>query len=156
VEDLAMCADNVYTSVEVLEMEEKLLNALNFTLSVPTALDFLNIYERMIPPIQKKTTMLAHYLLELALQEYQFLKFLPSVVAACCLSMAMFTIDGFPMLADACQYNWSDLRECMKELQKLYSSSPSNNLAVIKKRYSKAERCQVAQVLPPTSFSMAF
>ncbi|RLN50304.1 hypothetical protein BBJ28_00021093, partial [Nothophytophthora sp. Chile5] len=36
VEDLAMCADNVYTSVEVLEMEEKLLNALNFTLSVPT------------------------------------------------------------------------------------------------------------------------
>lgn len=36
VEDLAMCADNVYTSVEVLEMEEKLLNTLNFTLSVPT------------------------------------------------------------------------------------------------------------------------
>ncbi|CAI5730866.1 unnamed protein product [Peronospora destructor] len=60
VEDLAMCADNVYTSVEVLEMEEKLLNTLNFTLSVPTALDFLNIYERMIPPMQKKTTMLAH------------------------------------------------------------------------------------------------
>ncbi|KAF1780303.1 Cyclin-like [Phytophthora cactorum] len=159
VEDLAMCADNVYTSVEVLEMEEKLLNTLNFTLSVPTALDFLNIYERMIPPIQKKTSMLAHYLLELALQEYQFLKYLPSVVAACCLSMAMYTMDGFPMtkeLVDACQYNWLDLKECMGELQTLYSNSPSNNLAVIKKRYSKAERCQVANVLPPTSFSMAF
>ncbi|KAL7687442.1 putative protein kinase domain, F-box domain, protein kinase-like domain superfamily [Plasmopara halstedii] len=159
VEDLAMCADNVYTSVEVLEMEEKLLNTLNFTLSVPTALDFLNIYERMIPPIQKKTSMLAHYLLELALQEYQFLKYLPSKVAACCLSMAMYTIDGFPMtkeLVDACQYEWPDLRECMGELQTLYSNSPSNSLAVIKKRYSKAERCQVANVLPPTSFSMAF
>ncbi|CAH0485034.1 unnamed protein product [Peronospora farinosa] len=159
VEDLAMCADNVYTSVEVLEMEEKLLNTLNFTLSVPTALDFLNIYERMIPPVQKKTTMLAHYLLELALQEYQFLKYLPSVVAACCLSMAMYTMDGFPMtkeLVDACQYSWSDLKECMRELQTLYSNSPSNNLAVIKKRYSKAERCQVANALPPTSFSMAF
>lgn len=36
VEDLAMCADNVYTSTEVLKMEEKLLNALNFTLAVPT------------------------------------------------------------------------------------------------------------------------
>lgn len=121
VEDLAMCADNVYTSAEVLKMEEKLLNTLNFTLSVPTgllthyclqlrvcerassnvlfaALDFLNIYQRMIPPIQKKTSMLAHYLLELALQEYQFLKYLPSVVATCCLSMAMFTVDGFPMV----------------------------------------------------------
>ncbi|KAL4114439.1 hypothetical protein PRIC2_014377 [Phytophthora ramorum] len=159
VEDLAMCADNVYTSVEVLEMEEKLLNTLNFTLSVPTALDFLNIYERMIPPIQKKTSMLAHYLLELALQEYQFLKYLPSVVAACCLSMSMYTMDGFPMtkeLVDACQYSWSDLKDCMGNLQTLYSNSPSNNLAVIKKRYSKAERCQVANVLPPTSFSMAF
>lgn len=98
VEDLAMCADNVYTSTEVLKMEEKLLNTLHFTLSVPTALDFLNIYERMIPPLQKKTSMLAHYLLELALQEYQFLKYYPSVVAACCLSMAMFTVDGFPMV----------------------------------------------------------
>lgn len=38
VEDLAMCADNVYTSAEVLKMEEKLLNTLNFTLSVPTGL----------------------------------------------------------------------------------------------------------------------
>ncbi|TMW64990.1 hypothetical protein Poli38472_009157 [Pythium oligandrum] len=159
VEDLAMCADNVYTSAEVLKMEEKLLNTLNFTLSIPTALDFLNIYERMIPPIQKKTSMLAHYLLELALQEYQFLKFLPSVVATCCLSMAMYTVDGFPMsedLADACQYRWMDLRECMSELQALYSSSPSNNLAVIKKRYSKAERCQVATIMPPATFNMAF
>ncbi|TYZ57415.1 hypothetical protein PybrP1_006000 [[Pythium] brassicae (nom. inval.)] len=159
VEDLAMCADNVYTSAEVLKMEEKLLNTLNFTLSVPTALDFLNIYQRMIPPIQKKTSMLAHYLLELALQEYQFLKYLPSVVATCCLSMAMFSVDGFPMtkeLADACRYNWSDLKDCMGELQTLYSSSPSNNLAVIKKRYSKAERSQVAALLPPPSFNMAF
>ncbi|DBA04888.1 TPA: hypothetical protein N0F65_006890 [Lagenidium giganteum] len=159
VEDLAMCADNVYTSAEVLKMEEKLLNTLNFTLSVPTALDFLNIYERMIPPIQKKTSMLAHYLLELALQEYQFLKFLPSVVATCCLSLAMYTVDGFPMtkeLADATEYSWSHLKECMTELQSLYANSPSNNLAVIKKRYSKAERCQVASILPPTTFNMAF
>ncbi|GLE05577.1 hypothetical protein PINS_up014609 [Pythium insidiosum] len=159
VEDLAMCADNVYTSAEVLKMEEKLLNTLNFTLSVPTALDFLNIYERMIPPIQKKTSMLAHYLLELALQEYQFLRFLPSVVAACCMSMALYTVEGFPMsqeLADACQYKWTDLKDCMAELQTVYSNSPSNNLAVIKKRYSKAERCQVASILPPVSFNMSF
>lgn len=67
-------------------------------LTLRPALDFLNIYQRMIPPIQKKTSMLAHYLLELALQEYQFLKYLPSVVATCCLSMAMFTVDGFPMV----------------------------------------------------------
>lgn len=59
-------------------------------------------------------------------------------------------------LADACQYRWSDLKDCMGELQTLYSTSPSNSLAVIKKRYSKSERSQVATLLPPSSFSMAF
>lgn len=59
-------------------------------------------------------------------------------------------------LADASQYDWADLKECMGEIQTLYANSPSNNLAVIKKRYSKTERCQVAAVLPPTTFNMAF
>jgi len=70
------------------------------------ALDFLNIFERMIPPIQKKTSMLAHYLLELALQEYQFLKYYPSMVATCCLSMAMYTMDGFPMVRPPLSRCW--------------------------------------------------
>lgn len=48
VEDLAMCADNVYTSVEVLEMEEKLLNTLNFTLSVPTGKSVLACHRPVI------------------------------------------------------------------------------------------------------------
>ncbi|RLN97319.1 hypothetical protein BBJ28_00026551 [Nothophytophthora sp. Chile5] len=112
VEDLAMSADNVFTSVEVLRMEEKLLNALNFTLSWvvltsvcawrlgsgSAALDFLDVYERLIPIIPKKTSMLARYLLELALQECEFLAFPPSKVAVCCLSMALDAIDGSPMV----------------------------------------------------------
>jgi hypothetical protein len=38
VEDLSMCADNVYSSMEVLKMEEQLLNTLDFTLAVPTGI----------------------------------------------------------------------------------------------------------------------
>ncbi|GMF51822.1 unnamed protein product [Phytophthora fragariaefolia] len=89
VKDLAMCADSEFKAEEVLRMEENLLNTLNFTLSMPTALDFMNIYEKLIPSIPKKIVMLTHYLLELTLQEYQFLKYAPSIVATCCLSMAM-------------------------------------------------------------------
>lgn len=48
-----------YTSVEVLQMEEKLLNSLNFGLAVPTSLDFLNIIEALMPPLEHKTVMLA-------------------------------------------------------------------------------------------------
>ncbi|KAF4129950.1 Cyclin C-terminal domain-containing protein [Phytophthora infestans] len=137
VRDLVLCADNIYTATEVREMEVKVLNTLNFALLVPTALDFLNIYERLIPPIEKKTSMLAHYLVELSLQEYQFLKYSPSVVATCCLSRAMYMIDEGPMskdLANVCLYSWSDLQGCMMELQKLSSNASSNTFTTIKKR----------------------
>jgi hypothetical protein len=48
VEDLAMCADNVYTSAEVLKMEEKLLNTLNFTLSIPTGKLYSQLLVRVL------------------------------------------------------------------------------------------------------------
>ncbi|ETO83346.1 CMGC/CDK/CDC2 protein kinase [Phytophthora nicotianae P1976] len=159
VNDLVKCASYGFTATEVRVMEVKVLNALKFTLVAPTALDFLNIYERMIPAIPTKTAMLAHYLLELTLQEYQFMSYLPSVVAACCLSMAMYTMDGLVMtkeLSSVCQHKWSDLEGCMEELQALFSNGSSDNLTVIRKRYSKVERCEVAKVPPPKLFRMAF
>ncbi|OQR82806.1 cyclin-dependent kinase with F-box domain [Achlya hypogyna] len=145
VEDLSMCADNVYNSMEVLKMEEQLLNTLNFTLAVPTALDFLNIYQKCMPELEQKTSMLAHYLSELALQEYSFLKYLPSCVATCCLSLALYCCHGYamtPELKAACRYSWEDLKECMTTLQEVYSSSQFNVLTVVKKRYSEEDRCQ--------------
>ncbi|EQC39305.1 CMGC/CDK/CDC2 protein kinase [Saprolegnia diclina VS20] len=159
VEDLSMCADNVYTSMQVLQMEEQLLNTLNFTLAVPTALDFLNIYQRSMVTLEKKTSMLAQYLSELALQEYSFLKFLPSVVATCCLSLALYAVHGYsmtPELQAACQYNWDDLKECMGTLTEVYSGSQFNVLTVVKKRYSEDDRCQVASLLPPLEYNLAF
>ncbi|KAG1693817.1 hypothetical protein DVH05_022919 [Phytophthora capsici] len=159
--DLTMCSDNVYTSKEVLDMEEKVLNTLSFELFRPTALDFLNAYECLLPPILKKTSMLAHYLLELTLQEYHFVKYLPSVLSTCCLSMAMYTIDGVSMtteLANVSQYNWSDLEDCMEELQTLFSSVPSTcgSLFAVNKRYAKPERCEVVNIPSPVLFEMSF
>ncbi|KAJ8576914.1 hypothetical protein ON010_g2292 [Phytophthora cinnamomi] len=122
VEDLAMCADNVYTSVEVLEMEEKLLNTLNFTLSVPTGKFLLACagfpeYLRAHDPAHSEKDVHAGALLA-------------RTGAARIPVLEVFTTKE---LVDASQYNWSDLKECMGELQTLYSNSPSNNLAVIKK-----------------------
>ncbi|RHY28388.1 hypothetical protein DYB32_006009 [Aphanomyces invadans] len=151
VEDLSMCADNVYTSVDVLKMEEQLLNTLNFTLAVPTVLDFLNIYQKMMPPLQKRTAMLAQYLAELALQEYRFLRYLPSCVATCCLSLALYSIEGYPMtpeLQAASRYAYADLKECLVKLQDVYSSAHMNLLTVVKKRYTDVDRCQALTILP--------
>ena len=43
-EDLTVCADNVYSSVDVLLKEEEILNVLDFNLSSATVLDFVVLY----------------------------------------------------------------------------------------------------------------
>ena len=154
-----MCADNVYTSKEVLKMEEKLLNALNFTLSVPTTLDFLNVYKYWMPTLDEKVGYLAQYLSELALQEYQFLKYKPSLVAACCLSLAQYCIVGTcwsEEMENVTRYKWPELNECMRELQAVYSNAPFSSLSVVKKRYVKPERMQVSSMSPPANYNMTF
>ncbi|OQR91965.1 cyclin-dependent kinase with F-box domain, partial [Thraustotheca clavata] len=107
----------------------------------------------------KETSMLAHYLSELALQEYNFLKYLPSCIATCCLSLALYCIHGYamtPELQAVCQYKWEDVKDCMLTLQQVYSNSQFNLLTVVKKRYTEDERCQVASLTPPHTYNISF
>lgn len=105
------------------------------------------------------TDIVAQYLAELALQEYQFLKYLPSLVATCCISLAHYCVSEISWtthLEQASQYQLSDLKDCMLELQAMYSSSAFTVLAVVKKRYMKQERCQVAALIPPSRYNIVF
>ncbi len=48
VEDLTAFADNVFQDKDVLALEEKVLNALDFKLAVPTTLDFFNVFAQRL------------------------------------------------------------------------------------------------------------
>jgi serine/threonine protein kinase len=158
VNDLVMCADNLYTSQEVLAMEENLLNSLGFRLSVPNVYDFLKIFQEMMPgqeALEPTARWLAEYLSELSLQEYKFLKYLPSMVASCAISLALYCT-GKPHwpknLQAASLYEWAQLEECMKQMQEVYTRSPMTVLAVIRTRYQKEQRERVATLSPPTQY----
>ena len=71
VNDLVMCADNLYTSQEVLRMEERLLNVLDFRLGVPNVYDFLKLLMEKLPellPPASDLRWLSEYLAELSMQ----------------------------------------------------------------------------------------
>jgi serine/threonine protein kinase len=71
VNDLVMCADNLYTSAEVLQMEEKLLNVLDFRLGVPNVYDFLKLLMEKLPVLlapDSDVRWLSEYLAELSMQ----------------------------------------------------------------------------------------
>lgn len=65
IEDMAFITDKAYTEKDIVRLEEQMLKALDFDLSVPTSYRFLERYSRIIS-LDKQTFFLSQYLLELA------------------------------------------------------------------------------------------
>ena len=97
-------------------LEEQVLNALDFQLAVPTVLDFVNTFlERIRPPpdgvggkpkdcylprdtigamtVTEEAAVLARYMAELSLQEPSLVVKLPSLVGGACLVLALHYVD---------------------------------------------------------------
>ena len=72
--DFVYISDKAYNREQILAMEKQMLNTLGFQLTVPTPFLFLNRWAKAAKA-EKDTVMLAQYLVELALVDYQALKF---------------------------------------------------------------------------------
>ena len=59
-------------------------------------------------------------------------------------------------VSNTTRYTWKELKECMEELQVVYSNSTFSVLLVIKKRYMTPERHQVSARNPPPRFTMSW
>ncbi|KAK4772794.1 hypothetical protein SAY86_014569 [Trapa natans] len=128
VDELCAMTDNTYTREEVLRMEGQLLKYFRFSISIPTTKTFLR---RFIFAAQATHTSpslelehLANYLAELTLIEYDFLNFLPSIIAASAIFLAKWTLDSShqpwnPTLEYYTRYKVSDLKTTVFALQDL-------------------------------------
>ncbi len=186
VEDLVVCADKVYKPEDVLQLEEHVLNALDFRICVPTAIDFLNVFTVRLcysaeedarctvraacegpqpaplplMPVPDDVRSLAQYLAELTLQEHQFISRLPSLVAASCLVLALYYRDvpiSQPRIKAVTGYSLQDMRECIKLLRKVHDDARfRSQLLVILRRYLKPERHEVANIESKPSLAALF
>ena len=80
VKDFAYVTDSAYTKHEILRMEGKILQNLDFNVTTTSPLRFLDRYSRLAG-FSTKEYNLARYLLELSLIDYKMLKFIPSKLA---------------------------------------------------------------------------
>jgi hypothetical protein len=97
VSELVEISDNTCTTAEILDMEVLMLQTLNFQVTAPTAHTFLMHF---LPSVDADTraSQLALYHTERMLQEYDMVKYMPSVVAAAAVVAAMTTLK--------CTTNW--------------------------------------------------
>ena len=157
VEDLAVCADNVYLSQDVLSKEEEILNDLDFNLSSATVLDFVILYLEYFPYTERKKEVvwLSRYLCELSLQQYDLSVLArPSKVAAACICWALHCLKlpkWESWLSAISGYHWRTVEALYGSVANMHKkiNDQSNKLKVIKQRYSKPRRMQVALIEIP-------
>ncbi|KAJ4828251.1 hypothetical protein Tsubulata_012057 [Turnera subulata] len=144
VEEFCFITDNTYTREEVLKMESQVLNFLYFQLSVPTTKTFLRRFIQAaqapckVPCVELE--LLANYLAELTLAEYNFLKFLPSLIAASAVFLARWTLNQSdhpwnPTLEHYTNYNASQLKTTVLALEDLQLNTNGCTLTAIREKY---------------------
>ncbi|XP_051151139.1 cyclin-A2-1-like [Andrographis paniculata] len=148
VEEFCFITDNTYTKEEVVDMESRVLNYLAFQLSVPTTKKFLRRFIQAAQVSYKAPSVelefLANYLAELTLIDYNFLKYLPSLIAASAVFLARWTLDQSdhpwnPTLEHYTRYKSPELKNAVFELQDLQLNVNRCMLNAIREKYKQSK-----------------
>ncbi|KAI5062914.1 hypothetical protein GOP47_0021461 [Adiantum capillus-veneris] len=160
VEEFCYITDNTYCKEEVLDMERQVLNQLHFELTGPTTKTFLRRFLRATAQPPSKSSglhmeCLGNYLAELTLLEYDFLKYLPSMVAASAVFVAKFTFEPHIHPWDSIMqhhsgYKASELRECVQAIHGLQHNVGGCTLPAIREKYRQHKlKCVASFSSPP-------
>ena len=81
IKELILMTDNAYNKEEVLQMENEILKAVNFNITFPTSLKFLEIFKNKLN-LDEKNYHRCLYFIEVSLIDYKSSCFSPSLIAA--------------------------------------------------------------------------
>jgi cyclin A len=146
VEEFIFITDSTYKHEEIIQMETVILAVLEFSLTVVTARTFINRFLRAANA-DIKITHLAHYLAELTLQDYTFLKYKPSIIAASAVTISLQTF-GRAAWGDSLQYysgySYADILNCTRDLFNMFRNIENTNLMAIREKYAKQEFSKIS------------
>lgn len=152
VRDFVYISDKAYTRDQILSMESIMLNALGFHCTTPSSLRFT---ERLIKVAgcDQKQEALCKYLVELPLQDYKFLQFLPSTIAASAMYLSNQILGKqawSPLLQAHSKKSVDQISACLSELRALAMGDPAKYKAV-RKKYSHKKFFEVSKLTVPSA-----
>jgi hypothetical protein len=140
--------DNAYSKAEILEMEVDILTTLNFNVTVPSALRFLEyLITISYVKLEDEIMFYCKYILDLLLIECKMLKYYPSLLAAATIYIVL-KIKKCPKKIDIVRlsgYTEERLKECAKDIVVLIDSIDVCELKTIKNKYSSSRYLCVAK-----------
>lgn len=162
VSEFVYITDDTYPAKQVLKMESLVLKTLNFDVSVPTILNFL---ERFLKAVEctdsdrPKVEALAKYLCELTLVDGEaFLKYFPSTIAATSVVLALHTLglpSWNPTLCHYTGFQLLDLQPCLHDLHRTFSLAPKHAQKAVREKYQSASFHGVSNLTAPEMLPLA-
>jgi len=150
-EDFVYICDNTYTHDEIRTMEFQLLKTLKFDLSFASPAGFCAKFS-CLANADRRASFLAQYLVDLTMQDYVFLKYIPSEIAASCVVLALHTLDlphWNAALAAQTGYQLDFLlKDCVPALHLMFRKVPEGALQALRSRYSAPALLAVATAVP--------
>jgi hypothetical protein len=146
--DFVHVCDRAYTREEILEMEGDMLKTLQFNLTVPSSLTFLERFSRLAN-LDKKSLFFTQYIIELALCDYMMLKYSPSVIAwgAIQLSAKVFRHKNYDdLVSKHAKQDENSVNLCCQELLLMLKGAEKGSLRTIKKKYGSVIMLEVSKV----------
>lgn len=151
VDEFVYISDNTYSKEEVFCMESNVLDTLEFCLTGATTKNFLRRYLKAAGSgSDANVQMFANYLCELSLHEYCFTKYLPSIVAASAVCLALYTLNKTPCWTPTLEYyarlrlTDETFRKCINEMHHHHKAAPKLTLQAVQDKYAQAKYCRVS------------
>jgi hypothetical protein len=150
VNDFVEISAGAFKKDEIVRMEKVILSALDFNVTVATALPFLKRYLKC-GKADMTVFFMAHYFSELALIEYKGLQFTPSMIACACIYVAN-KVSG---QVDCWNRNLiyytgreeEEIQECANFILETVKKSNRSKLMAVKKKYCSRSRGEIARVV---------
>ena len=158
VEDFIYITDNAYTKEEVFQMENDVLDKLNFSLLYPSPIKFYE-YLSLHFNFSKKYYMLGKYLMESFLLDLKYIKYKSSVISCACayIVMKFFKMSNYRHSYDKKFYlvdenintipNGLGVKDCAQDICVFVDNINNTNLLSCQKKYSKSEFESVATLI---------
>ncbi len=160
--DFVYVSDNSFTKTDLFQMEGIMINTLEFHLTFPSSLVFLNRFAR-VADCDSKTKTLATCYLEYTMMDYSMLQHNPSKIAASCLLLALKTLSSnygmdierddrlwTPLLVKHTQFVEDELVSCMEQIKTGIRKCHERSLKAIVKKYSSEEYFAVSNIVLET------
>ena len=158
IEDAITISDVKFSRDDMKKAEIMILNLINFDLTFPTPLFFLNIFLR-INGQTKEIMLLSRYLCEICMSSEEFFNVKASAIAASAIMMmrTLLNLEPWPNeLAGYTRYSFADLCKHVKSIHRMLLEPNRPQTAFMRKKYSSEPFCRVAKIPIPLELPIPY